>query len=110
MTFDPSKPYAAKHGRPVRVLASDLRGDWPIAAAHADEEGEEFIVRHRMDGRCQTNGVYNLYNVPERVVKTACMSITRGGDFTMVSPGESNVRFTFECDKLVAVELIGETQ
>ena len=59
---DPSTPYAAKHGRPVRVV-------------------RDFLVRH--DPRLES-------------------------PYLSKGAGAPNVRFTFEGDRLVAVELIGD--
>ena len=107
MTFDPNKPYAARHGRPVRILASDLKGAFPIVAAHTTEEGYEITLVHSGDGICGSKD-HDIYNVPERVKVHACIATNDEGCLWLDQIYDVNVRFYFEGDKLVAVELIGD--
>jgi hypothetical protein len=72
MTFDPKKPCRLSDGIPARILATDLKGAAPIAAAilppgaHSEE-----IVRFRADGRCYSDADMKLVNVVQRTLMVA---------------------------------------
>lgn len=111
--FDPSLPVAARHGRPVRILTTDLKGPRPIAAAHATENEAEVMITHDSNGRFCPNGApsfYDLHNPTEQLVYEVCILPDRYGGVGLLNSRLvlHNVRLAFEGDKLVAVELIGD--
>ena len=107
MIFDPNKPYAAKHGRPVRIISIDGTGSRPIAAWHTDVDGRrEYLIEHYANGSSYIN--HDLYNVPERVTDEKFIGRLSSTGYVYLDLCRPNVRFTFEGDKLVAVELIGD--
>lgn len=106
--FDPLLPVAARHGRPVRILATDLENDRPIVAAHTTEEDHEITIVHSASGKCGAED-HDLYNLPEQSVHEVCILPDRYGGVGLLNSRlvPHNVRLTFEGDKMVAVELIG---
>lgn len=111
--FDPTLPVAARHGRPVRILTTDLKGDKPIVAAHTYEDGNEFPITHYSNGCLYDDGTesdYVLYNPTEKAVHEVCILPDRYGGVGLLNSRlvPHNVRLAFEGDKLVTVELIGD--
>lgn len=67
MTFDPSKPAQTRDGRPARILATDLKSSWTIAAATTSASGEETFAAYYPNGSlvpsCPSD--HDLINVDE---------------------------------------------
>lgn len=107
--FDPSLPVAARHGRPVRILVTDLKGPFPIVVAHTTEDDHEITIVHSASGKCGAED-HDLYNPAEQSVYEVCILPDRYGGVGLLNSRlvPHNVRLTFEGDKLVAVELIGD--
>ena len=65
--FDPSKPVQTRGGRPARILATDLAGIFPIAAAvmhnYQSDEWEQ-VRRFSAYGKADV-GEGDLINIPE---------------------------------------------
>lgn len=53
--FDPKKPVQTRDGRKARVLAVNLKGACPIAAAIEDSD-EEFVTQFFTSGRLSSEG------------------------------------------------------
>ncbi len=73
MALDTSKPvYLDGTATPVRLLATDLRGDFPILAS-IDEDGTDVLVRFDADGDSE-GGDYTLSN------KKPAVQVVREGE------------------------------
>lgn len=75
-TFDPAKPVQTRDGRKARILATDLAGRYPIAAAIAARRGTyalptELVERYHADGKMGACGPTSadLVNVPVETVE-----------------------------------------
>ena len=113
MTLDPGKPYAAEHGRPVRIVSTDGKGDYPIAAWHFRFDNEqEIIIQHRADGTCNLAG-YDLYNIPERQITELILRRHDGLTWATETPPITGEKVEYEIgrflvttedDRIVSVE------
>ncbi|BCM87818.1 hypothetical protein [Methylobacterium indicum] len=73
MAIDTSKTvYLAGTSTAVRLLATDLRGDFPILAS-IDEDGHDVVVRFDADGESEDGG-YELTN------KKPAVQVVRDGE------------------------------
>jgi hypothetical protein len=67
--FDPNKPVQFRHApEKVRILATDLKYNFPIAIAVLRDDGREEIRTRHSDGRVNPDreSPYDLVNVPEK--------------------------------------------
>lgn len=64
--LDLSKPIQTRSGRKVRILATDLKSDYPIAFSVTNAVGEELVTTCRPDGSTHGWGEHedDLVNVP----------------------------------------------
>lgn len=68
MSIDLDKPLRQKVGLAVRIIARDLKGNYPLAAAVTYPEGCEKLERYTFDGRYYHDSgptKWDLENVPE---------------------------------------------
>ena len=47
---NPSRKIVTRDGRPVRIVCTDLKGDWPILFVALDEYGNEYPFKCMQDG------------------------------------------------------------
>ena len=47
---NPSLGVVTREGRPVRIVCTDAKGDYPVVALAIDDDGSEYTVRCRQDG------------------------------------------------------------
>ena len=47
---NPSLKVVTREGRPVRIVCTDAKGDYPVVALAIDDDGSEYTVRCRPDG------------------------------------------------------------
>jgi hypothetical protein len=71
--IDFNKPLQTRDGRPVRILATDLKGIYPVAAV-VPSGGEETVQSFTLDGRFYASAdseetEWDLRNVPEETVE-----------------------------------------
>lgn len=123
MIFDPTKPVRTRDGRPARILATDLKGEDPIAAAvlslFSGEGAEEVIHEYQEDGRYirEREHELDLLNVPERTFKF--VNVYAGGTLGMSHRSESGangaeragyriglLKIILEGSRLVNVEVV----
>lgn len=70
-SFDPTKPVQFRNGTPARILATDLKGERPLAIAY-ELNGEESISRRNADGLFygdESVSERDLVNVPVKTTK-----------------------------------------
>lgn len=48
--FDPTKPYKCRDSRPARIIATDLKGDYPLAVVSELTPNEEYVYRVNLNG------------------------------------------------------------
>jgi len=68
MIFDPTKPVQTRAGEKVRILATDLPGEWPIVAAIIDDCDGYEITSYTASGKVFPDGEnspVDLVNIPE---------------------------------------------
>lgn len=69
MTLDLTKPVQTRDGRAARILATDILGTCPVAAAITTFEGDELIYAYTADGRFVSGPdparSGDLINIPE---------------------------------------------
>lgn len=63
--IDINKKYTSD-GQPVRILCTDLKGFYPIAAAILQKDGAEYLTQFTSDGKwyTDTESVNDLKEVP----------------------------------------------
>lgn len=72
MTIDLNKPLQTRDGRPVRILATNLKGVYPVAGVVAAEDGTETVHGFCLDGSFYAPGDpdrFDLQNIPEETVE-----------------------------------------
>lgn len=65
--FDPNWPHGhvTRNGCKARILATDIKGDLPIAAAIEDEDFNEWVGSFRKDGQsCAYKSECDIINAP----------------------------------------------
>lgn len=70
MKLDITKPVRTRDGRPVRVLCTDKKGNFPIVALITDGNEKETVCTYNTEGHYYSSGGVcdaDLVNVPERV-------------------------------------------
>jgi hypothetical protein len=74
--FDPTKPVQLRNGTPCRILATDLKGRWPLAIAYTKRpllggaDPSEFTAMRTAEGRVLSTPIapdspYDVVNVPQ---------------------------------------------
>lgn len=63
--IDFNKPLQVDDGIPVRLLASDLNGPFPVVVAIAAPDGDDYTCRFDSNG-VAVGGFRHLMNVPEK--------------------------------------------
>lgn len=61
--IDYTQPLQFNNGAKVRLLANDLKGQYPVAVVMESPSGEDYIYRFALDGTSKT-GSHRLMNVP----------------------------------------------
>lgn len=69
MNVDINKKYKTRGGRTVRILATDLNGDYPVAGSLTKEDGKDYLFRWRLNGRFiyNTESDSDLVEVPKQL-------------------------------------------
>jgi hypothetical protein len=109
MTLDVNRPVMTRDGRKARIIATDAKGgDFPIIAL-VECTGGESTEGYKADGSYlverREHGL-DLINVPERRTYERRVSFY-AEDLLQLDRSDSNVRFIFEGNKLIAAEVIG---
>ena len=47
---NPLRKVVTREGKPVRILCTDAKGDYPIFGLALDEDGSEYTIRCKQDG------------------------------------------------------------
>lgn len=108
--FDPKWPHGhtTRDGRKARILATDLKGDYPIVAAIADSDGDEWIVRSDATGRTLYGRANRLINAPapkRKVRVRGWIKVFSDGSASGVFPADQMAgSLAFAC-KLVEFEV-----
>lgn len=110
--IDWNHPLQTKNGFSARVLANDLKSDFPIVVALSLPGGKEAIYLYNDEGKCSIYGFggdLDLINVPEKV-KFYVNIYQRGrkvfvGTHTYSSAEEASVVFHREYVKTIEVEV-----
>lgn len=76
MTFDPTKPVQTRCGYPARILATDVRGKFPVIAA-VEKGGTETVFQFGLDGDCDETTRLDLINIPQKHVRWVNVYATR---------------------------------
>lgn len=68
MKLDITKPVQTRDGRPVRILCTDKKGNYPVVGLVTNNDGSETVNSYRHDGVYYSAGVSDadLVNAPER--------------------------------------------
>lgn len=86
--FDPTKPVQTRDGRPARILITDLKSEWSIAAA-VNILGREELYSFTPDGYFDHPGNVNdldLVNVPTKVLLEGWINVYPIGTNEMIHP------------------------
>ena len=71
--LDLTKPVQTRDGRPVRILANDMKTDQPVVGVVTNNDGREFLAQWDVSGkfyqRSPHEGPIDLINVPPKPVK-----------------------------------------
>jgi len=71
--LDLTKPVQTRDGRPVRILANDMKADQPVVGVVTNNDGREFVAQWDVSGkfyqRSTHEGPTDLINVPPKPVK-----------------------------------------
>ena len=71
--LDLTKPVQTRDGRPVRILANDMKADQPVVGVVTNNDGREFVAQWDVSGkfyqRSPHEGPTDLINVPPKPVK-----------------------------------------
>ena len=94
--FNPTKACMRQGDKkPVRIIATDLKGKYPIVAAIENDNGENQVFTYTADGHfCATSDgsdVRNLVNVPpwpRRIQRTVWLNVYEG--FTWLFSSKEN--------------------
>ncbi len=116
MTLDLTKPLQLRDGRPCRLLASDLLGDYPIAVAIRFDECDA-ILRVDSNGSC-TSGVecstdvINVHEAPKRFRREGFINVyisePEDGRWTSTyfssreAADRVGTKYRTECDRRIA--------
>ena len=74
--FDPTKPAQLRDGRPVRIVCTDKKDDYPIIALVTESNGVEILHVRKSDG---THGYWpscDLVNIPTK--RSGFVNLYRG--------------------------------
>lgn len=63
--IDINKKYRTKSGLKVRILATDLKDDFPVVTAHIDSKGSEFIRRYNKNGKYYDDNIDHQLDLVE---------------------------------------------
>lgn len=89
-SIDWSREIQTRDGRPARVLATDLKGKYPVVVVLTNSKGEECVDRLTADGRAfgfePEPCVINIPEPPEKVVRWARLYRDEGvGTWTSIT-------------------------
>ncbi len=100
--FDPTKPCRTRDGRPARILATDLKGRYPLVATWGDETTVATFCRDGRHYEDSSKSVLDLINIPVTISKEVTLVLWNTGKVTL---GE----LTFPCANVVASKTLKVT-
>jgi hypothetical protein len=113
-----NKPVRMRDGRPARILATDLKGDRPLAVTYTTgSDSQEWPITLLPDGRYYSyrDSEYDLVNIPEEriIYRGLRHSDATIGAFKYSSPQEAYrngwteaLRITIVDDIVQAIEIV----